>query len=303
MCSVIFLESHMPALASTSTPPRVLASRLVRLARGALLVAPIIAAFSVPNAALAAKITECTEIKLCYCVNEELKPLIDEKIKRYRGQIAEARAAGKAVGYLSLPLSTLGGGYFNVNAEVGSATKQRVEARFGAGSVWLLNPGEKDSDLSLPSGARGANDDYMLMWTRVIEGLSANGEDFDFVYFAGPSDFAAYFGLTGTGDMDRLGTFFDERVAKDAGLRREVERGRVTRNTFRNYYGLKASVSFSNGAHEEWNIFRVLNERRRADTKFGVANQIAVFFDGKAVPTGAAESPVAMGVSGACKLP
>jgi hypothetical protein len=62
-------------------------------------------------------------------------------------------------------------------------------------------------------------------------------------------------------------------------------------------------VSFSNGAHEEWNIFRTLNERRRANAKFGVANQIAVFFDGKAVATGAAESAVAMGVSGACKLP
>ncbi|HPT55751.1 MAG TPA: hypothetical protein PLK42_03700, partial [Casimicrobium sp.] len=270
------------------SPSRV--SRLIRALRGALFVAPIAATLIAAAPSHAAKITECTEIKLCYCVNDELKPLIDEKIKRYRGQIAEARAAGKAIGYLSLPLSTLGGGYFNVNAEVGSATKQRVEARFGAGSVWVLNPGEKESDLSLPSGTRGANDDYMLMWTRVLEGLTANGEDFDFVYFAGPSDFAAYFGLTGTGDMDRLGAFFDERVAKDAGLKREVERGRVTRNTFRNYYGLKASVSFSNGAHEEWNIFRTLNERRRANAKFGVANQIAVFFDGKAVATGAAES-------------
>lgn len=293
----------MSALASIPTPSRLLASRLVRFARTALLTAPIMAAFIASNTVHAAKVTECTEIKLCYCVNDELKPLIDEKIKRYRGQIAEARAAGKAIGYLSLPLSTLGGGYFNVNAEVGKMTKERVEARFGAGSVWVLNPGEKESDLSLPSGTRGANDDYMLMWTRVLEGLTATGEDFDFVYFAGPSDFAAYFGLTGTGDMDRLGTFFDERVAKDAGLKREVERGRVTRNTFRNYYGLKASVSFSNGAHEEWNIFRTLNERRRANAKFGVANQIALFFDGKAVATGAAESAVAMGVSGACKLP
>lgn len=278
--------------APESAPSPSLVYRSIRALRGVLLVAPIAATLIAAAPSHAAKITECTEIKLCYCVNDELKPLIDEKIKRYRGQIAEARAAGKAIGYLSLPLSTLGGGYFNVNAEVGSATKQRVEARFGAGSVWVLNPGEKESDLSLPSGTRGANDDYMLMWTRVLEGLTANGEDFDFVYFAGPSDFAAYFGLTGTGDMDRLSAFFDERVAKDAGLKREVERGRVTRNAFRNYYGLKASVSFSNGAHEEWNIFRTLNERRRANAKFGVANQIAVFFDGKAVATGDRKSVV-----------
>ena len=279
------------------------ASRLARAARRALLLAPVAAALIAASPSHAAKATECTEIKLCYCVNTDFKPLIEEKIKFFRGQIAEARAAGKAVGYLSLPLSTLGGGYFDVNAEVAKTTKDRIEARFGAGSVWVLSPGTKESDLSLPGGARGTNDDYMLMWTRVLEGLGAMGEDFDFVYFVGPSDFGAYFGLTGTGDMDRIGTFFDDRVAKDAGLKREVERGRVTRQTFKKYYGLKASITFSNGAHEEWNIFRTLNERRRANAKFGVANQVAMFFDGKPVATGAAEQSVAMGISGACKLP
>ena len=40
----------------------------------------------------------------------------------------------------------------------------------------------------------------------------------------------------------------------------------------------------SRGAHDEWNIFRVLNERRRADGKLGAPNQIPVLFDGRGVP-------------------
>ena len=44
----------------------------------------------------------------------------------------------------------------------------------------------------------------MLMWTRILEGDRGLGEDFDFIYFAGPTDFAAYFGLTGTADMEKI---------------------------------------------------------------------------------------------------
>ena len=260
------------------------------------------AALAASTTPFAAQSTECTNLKLCYCVNQDFLPVIDEKVKFYRQQIAEHRAKGKAIAYMSLPLSTLGGGYFDVNTEVAKKTKERIEERFGANSVWVLSPGTKESDLSLPSGVRGTNDDYMLMWTRVLEGVSGMGEDFDFVYFVGPSDFGAYFGLTGTGDMDRINAFFDDRLSKDPGLKREVDRGRVSRTTFRNYYGLKASVAVSNGAHEEWNIFRTLNERRRADTKYGVANQIAMIFDGKPVPAATAEIPNTPGISGACKV-
>ena len=87
---------------------------------------------------------------------------------------------------MSLPLSTLGGGYFDVNTEVAKKTKDRIEARFGANAVWVLSPGTKESDLVAPSGLRGSNDDYMLMWTRILEGVKGMGEDFDFVYFVGP---------------------------------------------------------------------------------------------------------------------
>ncbi len=266
-----------------------------------LLTAITIGALAAPSAQ-AARTTECTKLKLCYCVNDDFKPLIEEKVKFFRAAIAEQKAKGKAVGYISVPLSTLGGGYFDVNAEVSLVAKKRVETRFGEGNAWALSPSSNESDLTLPSGVRGSNDDYMLMWTKILEGPSGMGDDFDFVYFVGPTDFGALFGLTGTGDMDTIASYFDDRLGKDAGLKREVDRGRVTRSTFRNYYALKASVTFSNGAHDEWNIFRQLNDRRRADSKYGVANQIPMLFDGKSVAPAATEQAVTPGVSGACKI-
>jgi hypothetical protein len=75
--------------------------------------------------------TQCTTIKMCYCVNDEFLPLIDEKVKLLRATIAAERAKGKAIGYFSVPLSTTGGGYFNVNVEVSSLAKERIEERFG----------------------------------------------------------------------------------------------------------------------------------------------------------------------------
>lgn len=255
-----------------------------------------------PTPAKVVQNTQCTAIKLCYCVNDEFLPLIEERVKSLRATIAAERAKGKAIGYFSVPLSTTAGGYFNVNAEVSARAKERIEARFGAEHTWVLNPAMKEADLTAPSGARGGHGEYMLMWTRVLEGANALGEDFDFVYFAGPSDFASFFGLTGQNDMEVLSKYFDKRLAEDAGLRREVDRGRVSKTSFRNYYALRASVSFSNGAHDEWNIVRVLNERRRADPKFGNAGQLPKLFDGRAVSTGEFENAVAAGSPGACKV-
>ncbi len=84
------------------------------------------AALVASTSPFAANSTECTNLKLCYCVNDDFKPVIEEKIKFYRQQIADARAKGKAVAYMSLPLSTLGGGFFDVNTEVAKKTKERI---------------------------------------------------------------------------------------------------------------------------------------------------------------------------------
>src|SRR4030095_7406726 len=108
---------------------------------------------------------------------------IKSKVDRLRQLLAEQRKAGKAVGYLSVPLTSAGGGNFNVNMDVAAATKVTVEKRLGADFVYLLNSTTPEADLPKGSGA-----DYMLLWTNLLEGADGLG-DFDFAYFAGPHAF------------------------------------------------------------------------------------------------------------------
>jgi hypothetical protein len=251
------------------------------------------AIFLAPAAALAAKATECTKIGLCFCVNDELKPTIATKVERFRGLIAEQRKAGKAVGYLSVPLSSAGGGHFDINSEVAASAKEAIEKRFGADYLYVLNPGTLDADLPKGTGA-----DYMLMWTTVLEGQDGLG-DFDFVYFAGPQDFARYFKFDGNNDMSKLDAFYDNRVKTDPKFEKAVAGG-LMKPMFRRYYALRASASVSRGAHDEWNIFRLLNERRRADGKLGAPNQIPVLFDGRSLAPSDHETAVSDGYIGKC---
>jgi hypothetical protein len=241
----------------------------------------------------AAKVTECVKIGVCYCVNDELKPTIAAKLAQFRRLIAEQRSAGKAVGYLSVPLTSTGGGHFNVNREVAESAKAAIEKRFGADFIWVLNPATLDADLPKGSGA-----DYMLMWTSVLEGPDGLG-DFDFVVFAGPQDFARYFGFDGNADMAKLDAYFDKRVKSDPDFEKAVQGG-LTKPAFRKYYALRASTSVSRGAHDEWNIVRTLNERRRADGKLGTGNQIPMLFDGRAAAPSESEAPVSDGYVGKC---
>ena len=247
-------------------------------------------------AAAAAKATECTKINVCYCVSSDLRTSIDAKVAKFRQLLAEQRKAGKLVGYMSVPLSPSGGGSFDVNKEVAEAARAAIEKRFGADQVFVLNPGTADADLPNGSGA-----DYMLMWTTLLEGPNGLGEDLDFVYFVGPQDFARYFGLNGTGDMAKIDGYYDKRMAADPAFDKAVKEG-LTKTTFRNYYGLKASTAFSRGSHDEWNIVRVINERRRSDPKLGIANQLPVLFDGQGIAPSAWESTVSEGYVGKCAL-
>src|SRR5262249_3615724 len=146
---------------------------------------------------------------------------------------------------------------------------------------------------NLPSGSTGA--DYMYMWTRVLEGRNGLEEDVDIFYFVGPSDYAIFFLLNGDGDLERIEGYFDDRLAHDLELEKVVDLGKVDKRSFRNYYGLRASVSFSYGSHDEWNIARLLNERRRGAADLGIASQIPVLFDGHPVPPGDYEQAIAAG--------
>jgi hypothetical protein len=97
-----------------------------------------------------------------------------------------------------------------------------------------------------------------------------------------------------------LDAFFDQRVASDPVFRKAVEQGSVSKAGFRIYYALRASVAFSYGSHDEWNIARLLNARRRGAADYGIANQLAVFFDGRPVDPGTFESATTPGDAGRC---
>jgi hypothetical protein len=234
-------------------------------------------------------VTECVD-SFCYCVNSDLKPAIEQHVAYIRGLIGPQKAQGKAIGYMSIPISTVGGSYIGVNAKVGAEVKEHVEDRFGPKVAWLLNPAGKD--VALPSNATGA--DYMLMWTQVFAGKSGLGEDFDFIYFVGPSDFARHFSLDGNGDMQKLDDYYEGLAKTDPKLRE------VDKKSFREYYALRASVSYSLGSHDEWNIARAINEARRKSNDFGISKQLGMLFDGRAVAPGLFETPIAAGAARKC---
>jgi len=274
--------------------------------------AALMVAFAAPAWAEAepATQTKCTALEICYCVTTKYLDAIGANVARMRQLIAGNRAQGKAVGYLSVPLSPAGGGSFAVNSEAAGRIAGDVGKRFGPSSVWILNPGAEGGDAM--NGASGA--DYMYMWTQILEGPTAHGEDFDFFYFAGPTDFSRYFlqpeavgqepAKADPGPVQdyfgKLDAFFDHRVASDPEFRKAVEQGQISKAGFRNYYGLRASVAFSYGSHDEWNIARLLNERRRGTAEFGIASQLAIFFDGQPVNPGGYESVTASGDTGRC---
>jgi hypothetical protein len=249
------------------------------------------------TAARAETSSECTQNALCYCVQNDLKSVIATRVDEIRARIAAQRQLGKAIGYLSIPISTVQGSYLPVNVRIAARTKERVEERFGPRSLWLLNTAAKE--FSLPEAAKGP--DYMLMWTRALEGADGFGRDFDFIYFAGPADFALYFSFDGRADLEKLERFYDGLAKTDSKL------AEVKKTDFRNYYGLRASVAFSFGSHDEWNIVRAINAKRTAkkdgEDAFGIAKQIAVMFNGVSVAPGLFDAPTATGNEGQCPLP
>jgi hypothetical protein len=247
--------------------------------------------------ARADNVTECTVHKFCYCVNTTMKEAIQKNVDSIRARIADQKQQGKAIGYMSIPLSTLAGGYFALNTKIAAGVKEAVDKRLGADFAWLMNPAAPENDL--PRGATGA--DYMLMWTQVMEGKSGLGEDFDFYYFAGPNDFARHFGLDGTNDMKKLDDYFENLLKTDQGLQKLVTDNRIDKRSFRIYYALRASVAFSLGAHDEWNILRTINEARRSNKDFGIGRQLTAFFDGRAALPESLENKLADGYLGECK--
>src|ERR1700759_695365 len=103
--------------------------------------------------------TACTKLDICYCVNSDYRDAISDNVARVRKLLADAKAQGKAIGYLSIPLSPAGGGSFAINSEFSAKAAENVLARSGARSTFLLNPGTEAGDKM--SGASGAGFMYM----------------------------------------------------------------------------------------------------------------------------------------------
>ncbi len=96
--------------------------------------------------------------------------------------------------------------------------------------------------------------------------------------------------------MEKLEDYYDSLAKTDEGVKA------VSKRAFRDYYALRASVAYSYGSHDEWNIVRAINQKRRAaDPKSGIATQMGIFFDGQPVAPGLFEAPIAAGDADACR--
>lgn len=189
-------------------------------------------------------------------------------------------------------------------------------------------------------GGSPVGGDYMRMWTTVLvendqlvgyrevpPALANTGQYFDAFYFLGPRDVQAFFLDEGTNLTSGIQAYFARRFAVDADFRETYcdpnpdwarlgprtalneaayrLRDGWTRKRFDffRYYGVKASVNFSLGSHDEWLIFRALNAVRRDKTRNPdrfmidgeLGDQIAGFFDGGQIDPASSEAAVSRG--------
>jgi len=237
----------------------------------------------------------CVIPSACFKVTTRFEPLIAEKVALFRSRAKAARAAGKYIGYISIPLSTRAGRYFALNADVALRVEKRLLEQFGADAVWILNPASADASMFL-NGENASQSDYMYMWAQVLAGESLSGDDIDFVYFAGVADFAEYLGLPSTGQLNKLAERFEQLMKTDKKFADAVSAGKIKKAEFVSYYGFRVGAEASAGSHDEWNLIDAINEKRRKDDpKEGIAHQIPIFFNGYAVPPADSETPVAPG--------
>jgi hypothetical protein len=172
----------------------------------------------------------------------------------------------------------------------------------------LLKRGADDPRESVGGG------DYMRMWTKVLVEdspplypippveLRNLGRNFDAYYFLGPTDVRAFFGASSQPSVGAsIEQYFSRKHSFDRAFRdffSPEKDWELNRRAFLVYYSLRAGAGVSLGSHDEWQILRLLNQARRkvADTKLGgIPNQIAAFFDGRALPMSTAEGEASLG--------
>jgi hypothetical protein len=256
---------------------------------GGLLIAGAVSQEKQP-AAVEESARKATAIHSVFAVNPRLVPAIREKIVKARTVLQEHRQQRHVIAYLSTPISSRGGGHSGTNVAIAAFVKAQLEARYGP-RLWVLDPGQFPSLQGQVPEPQGG--DYQFLWSEILAGQDGLARDFDMVYFIGPSDVRAYFASLGANVhanwLDELNRCVDERAQRDERFRQEVASKSDARHAFMRFYGIRASTVFSLGAHDEWNLFVRINRKR------GVGDQIAMYFDGRALSPGEMETEIKPG--------
>src|SRR5882724_10838615 len=233
----------------------------------------------------APRIVVDTVVGIRYCADPAFDAVVAAQIQKIRADVRAQRQAGRLIVYASTPISPRGGGHVATNLAVAASVKARLEKEYGA-AVWVLDPG--GYQMAAVNGREPGGAEYMVMWTAVLAGDDGAGRDFDMAHFTGPGDMRAFFGC-GPDDLTGcLARWLDGRAAADAGLRRVADDAQA-RRAFLRYYAIRASAAYSAGAHDEWNIVVRINRKRV------LGDQIAIFFDGRAVSPAAMETEISPG--------
>lgn len=172
--------------------------------------------------------------------------------------------------------------------------------------------------------------DYMRMWTKVLvengehvgrrtvpPELIDTGQFFDGYYFIGPTDVQAMFLSAGETLTTGIHEYFSRKFNAEPDFCDDYSvldlvwgkgdqppteaqtalrnKWQIRRSDFFRFYALRASANYSLGCHDEWLIFKMLNEVRRA--KAGIGEQIGGFFDGRQIDPASTETGVTGGYS------
>ncbi|MGW4115232.1 hypothetical protein ACWEFJ_30525 [Actinosynnema sp. NPDC004786] len=167
-----------------------------------------------------------------------------------KSDLARAHAEGRAVVYLSCPISSRGGGHFATNVDIAHYTARRLTDEWGE-RFFFLNPADYQLESRQGTGlitrhiqalqhkypgltlegllrqAQPTGGDYMRMWSRVLieDDYLADparkdrklGGAFDAYYFLGPNDAREFFARRSGGDSltDRIDGYFARRYSTD----------------------------------------------------------------------------------------
>lgn len=252
--------------------------------------------------------------------------LFEKQVELIQQDIERARAADRVIVYLSCPISSRGGGYFETNVDIANHTARRLMTDWGH-RFWILNPCqyqmesnegtglirrharllnlEKQRKIDINKLPDPSGGDYMRMWTRVLieddDQKKPLGRNFDAFYFLGPRDVRGFFtkggAVTVTAGVEE---YFARKFSMDSEFYKYFEGGNTKnpdwekkRKDFFRFYAIRASANFSKGCHDEWNIWVTLNDLRIK--RLGLGSQIAGYFDSKQIDPGASEIELSKG--------